>query len=173
MVLPWINAQAAGRGAGRKGKAGALRNHELLCVREEKWVLGRCLAVCAAASPTEKTPRPLKMHPQPNREAAPSLQPAWLPAVVLSDSILGLFLVFTLKKKKIYCTTHRDPRSGPSGSAPRFPPALPWVIWGGGGVAVPRLLPSRYSLWLIAVSRFTCLKGGERNLVFALSKTLY
>lgn len=53
---------------------------------------------CGCFSPTEKTPRPLKMHPQPNRAAAPSLQPAWLP-VVLSDSILGLFLVFTLKNK--------------------------------------------------------------------------
>lgn len=31
---------------------------------------------------------------------------------------------------------------------------------------------TRYSLRLIAVSRLTCLKGGERNLVFALSKNV-
>lgn len=142
MVLPWINAQAAGRGAGRKGKAGALRNHELLCVREEKWVLGRCLAVCAAASPTEKTPRPLKMHPQPNRAAAPSLQPAWLPAVVLSDSILGLFLVFTLKnkQKKILHNPQRSPLGALRFRAP-FPSRPPVGYLGRRGGRCAQVAP--------------------------------
>lgn len=128
-----------------EGKAGAPQNHELLCVREEKSALGRCLAVCVAASPTEKTPRPLKMHRQPNRVAAPSLQPTWLPAVVLSDSILGLFLVFTLKnknktnKKKNDCTTHRNPRSGPS--SPISLPPCRGLFGAAGGSLCPGCSP--------------------------------